>query len=54
MKSTTCESDGLSRGTASDFIQERKYLKHVTPKTLACYEQSFKPFANALDSESLD
>lgn len=32
------------------FIQERKYLKAVSDKTLAWYKDSFKAFAGALDS----
>jgi integrase/recombinase XerD len=31
-------------------IQERKYLKNVTSKTLAWYEQSFRAFEGALES----
>jgi hypothetical protein len=40
------------RGTASEFMTERRYLKNVTPKTLAWYEQSFKAFEGALQSET--
>ena len=32
------------------FIQERKYLKAVTPKTLAWYRNSFRAFEGALES----
>lgn len=31
-------------GTSAQFIEERKYLKNVTPKTLSWYEQSFQHF----------
>src|ERR1035441_3142885 len=40
----TYEFPTTSRGTAHEFIQERKYLKNVTAKTLTWYEQSFKSF----------
>jgi hypothetical protein len=33
------------------FIQERKYLKAVSAKTLAWYKDSFKAFAGAEDTE---
>jgi hypothetical protein len=36
---------------ASEFIEERKYLKNVTTKTLAWYEESFRAFDGALDSK---
>jgi len=36
----------------SQFIEERKYLKNVTEKTLAWYRDSFKAFEGALDSEA--
>lgn len=36
--------------TTELFIQERKYLKAVTDKTLAWYKDSFKAFEGALDS----
>ena len=52
MKSTTCEEGNENRGTASEFITERRYLKNVTSKTLTWYEQSFKAFDSALDSEA--
>jgi hypothetical protein len=42
----------LDRGTVSAFIQERKYLKNVTPKTLAWYGDAFKAFQGALDAET--
>ena len=34
--------------TPERFKQERKYLKNVTPKTLAWYDHSFKTFEGAL------
>jgi len=34
--------------TPERFKQERKYLKNVTPKTLAWYDDSFKAFQGAL------
>jgi integrase/recombinase XerD len=40
----TYEFPAINRGTAHEFIQERKYLKNVTAKTLTWYEQSFKSF----------
>jgi site-specific recombinase XerD len=46
----TYENDEAIRATVSQFIQERKYLKNVTPKTLAWYGHSFKAFEGALDS----
>ena len=52
MKSTACKEENTYRGTASEFIQERKYLKNVTPKTLAWYQTSFKAFGGALESEA--
>lgn len=52
MESTTCKEENHSRGTASEFITERRYLKNVTSKTLAWYEQSFKTFDSALESEA--
>jgi site-specific recombinase XerD len=51
MFSTTCEKEVVNRGTVSDFITERQYLKNVTPKTLAWYRDAFKAFDGALDSE---
>jgi hypothetical protein len=33
-------------------MTERRYLKNVTPKTLAWYEQSFKAFDGAIESEA--
>ncbi len=33
------------------FIQERKYLKAVTDKTLALYRDAFRAFEGAADSE---
>src|ERR1700719_275732 len=38
------EISTINRGTASEFIMERKYLKNVTPATIAWYEASFKSF----------
>lgn len=52
MISITCENEALNRGTVSAFIQERKYLKNVTPKTLAWYGDAFKAFQGALDAET--
>ena len=34
------------------FIEERRYLKNVTAKTLAWYEQSFRAFDGALADEA--
>ena len=34
-----------------EFITERRYLKNVTPKTLAWYQHSFKAFEGAMDSK---
>jgi integrase/recombinase XerD len=42
--STTSEIPAASRGTAQEFIMERKYLKNVTTKTLDWYGHSFKAF----------
>jgi site-specific recombinase XerD len=44
MESTTYQNEVLNRGTASEFILERKYLKNVTIKTLAWYGDAFKAF----------
>jgi hypothetical protein len=52
MFSITCENEALIRGTVSAFVQERKYLKNVTPKTLARYGGAFKAFEGALESET--
>jgi site-specific recombinase XerD len=52
MISTTCENRAANRGTVSEFITERKYLKNVTPKTLAWYVDAFKAFDGALESEA--
>ena len=38
--------------TPDRFKQERKYLKNVTPKTLAWYEHSFKAFDGAIDNKA--
>ena len=46
MFATPSENNPNIRGTASEFILERKYLKNVTPKTLAWYGDSFKAFAD--------
>ncbi len=51
MFSTTCENEAANRGTVSEFITERQYLKNVTPKTLTWYGDAFKAFQGALDSE---
>jgi len=34
------------------FIQERKYLKAVSPKTIVWYHCSFKAFAGAMESNA--
>jgi hypothetical protein len=52
MESTAYKEDTVNRGTASEFITERRYLRNVTPKTLARYQQSFKAFDRALESET--
>ena len=44
MESTTCENESANRGTVLQFIQERKYLKNVTLKTLSWYKDAFKAF----------
>lgn len=38
--------------TPERFKQERKYLKNVTPKTLAWYQHSFKAFEGALGGKA--
>lgn len=43
------ENANVPRGTA-EFIQERKYLKNVTTKTIDCYGHSFKAFEGVPDS----
>lgn len=40
----TCETTDEFRATVQDFINERKWLKNVSPKTLAWYRDSFKAF----------
>ena len=52
MISTTCNGNGSTRGTVSQFIEERRFLKNVTPKTLLWYQDAFKAFQGALDSEA--
>jgi site-specific recombinase XerD len=52
MFSTTCGNEAANRGAVSEFITERRYLKNVTPKTLAWYGDAFKAFDGALDSEA--
>ena len=52
MESTTCKEADDNRGTVPDFITERRYLKNVTPKTLAWYADAFKAFDGALESEA--
>jgi integrase/recombinase XerD len=58
MESTTCKEDTPKippvldpPSKTEEFIQERRYLKNVTTKTIAWYEQSFKAFDGALDSK---
>ncbi len=46
----TYEKSPDFRGTAEQFIQERKYLQNVSTKTLNWYSQSFKAFDGCLDS----
>ena len=36
----------------SEFIEERRFLKNVTTKTIAWYEQSFRAFEGVLDSRA--
>jgi hypothetical protein len=50
MESTTCREEAEFRGTASNSITERRYLKNVTPKTILWYEQAFKSFTGSIDS----
>jgi hypothetical protein len=38
--------------TPDQFAQERKYLKNVTPRTLAWYRHSFKAFEGATSSRA--
>jgi hypothetical protein len=49
MKSTTYEPP--TPRIPFVFIEERRYLKNVTTKTIAWYEQSFRAFEGALDSK---
>jgi hypothetical protein len=49
MKSTTYEQP--TSKIPPVFIEERRYLKNVTTKTIAWYEQTFKQFDGALDSK---
>jgi hypothetical protein len=58
MKSTHYEKDTQKIPSGSnppspteEFIHERRYLKNLTPKTLAWYDQMFKVFNGALDSK---
>src|SRR4051794_6954020 len=48
MFSTSYEDEAQNRGTVQKFITERRYLKNVTPKTLAWYSDAFKAFHGAL------
>src|SRR5450631_1938595 len=52
MESTSYEVRTGIRGTVSDFITERRYLKNVTLKTLAWYQDAFKAFSGTLDDEA--
>jgi integrase/recombinase XerD len=51
MKSTTCEQDSQKIPSVSDFIEERRWVKNVTAKTLQWYHQAFKQFDGALASK---
>jgi integrase/recombinase XerD len=42
----------LQPNLIEQFIQERKYFKNVTPKTVAAYRQSFHAFEGAMDSKA--
>jgi integrase/recombinase XerD len=53
MKSTTCEIEDVSRGTVCDFITERQFLKNVTPKTLAWYQDAFRAFQDCLTEQTV-
>ncbi len=44
------EQSTNARGTAEQSIQERRYLKNVTTKTIDWYGHSFKAFEGCLDS----
>jgi hypothetical protein len=50
MFSKTCREETAKLPPA--FIEERRYLKNVTAKTLAWYEQSFRAFDRALADEA--
>jgi len=52
MLSITYENEALISGTVSAFIQERKYLKNTTPKTLTWYGDAFQALEGALESET--
>ena len=41
LESTACEEEAPKKRAALRFISERKYLKNLTSKTVAWYEQSF-------------
>ena len=54
MKSTSCTHEASTRGTVSQFIQERKYLKNVSPKTLAWYRNAFAAFDGCETVEAIN
>ena len=45
----TTSTETISLRPSGEFIQERKYLLNVSPKTLIFYQGSFKAFEGALD-----
>lgn len=49
-KSMTYSNSEEIRTLLSAFLQERKWLQNVTPKTIALYEYSFQAFEGALES----
>ena len=51
MESIISDNADATRATPFAIIQERRFLKNVTSKTLAWYQDTFKAFAGLLDCE---
>jgi site-specific recombinase XerD len=45
-------SDLLSSALFRQFLDERRYLKNVTPRTIEWYETAFKAFQKALNDDA--
>jgi site-specific recombinase XerD len=54
LSASSCEraTDLLSSALFKQFLDERRYLKNVTPRTIEWYETAFKAFKKALNDDA--